>query len=584
VSTDLSDTLASDATGPGHRRRRIFIVYENHEQQVAQALQDLLKTWGFEAFFCRQEIRVLATSEGYRRELAENLANADLVILILSNGFQHSLYCQAEAGATVTLKKHQIHITIPPVDADDIKRISPVLEGWELIDGSMSAEVVRVLRNRLRGVFKDPGMLEAKNAETELHCGEAKKLLEALDDVIRTYKIEPPEQAQIGVWESLTDPRASASIVAHIRRAVADGEANIAVVGVSLKYSIHIITQAIKSLAAKGKMSWRGPLTIELVHVDDQSHILHTLKDDIDISSVLSYFRIGWEQTKADWEKKCKDVGIEVNVAAPVAIDYIPQQVGVRIKSLTAEWSVLYAGRCSFESAGAGTRLLVGEGEYFFYSSPARTPRGPKAIEVFDQYVRHYRSPQHNGATLVLNHNEWIARLESCLSNYQGLRELVLVSNTTTKFRQLIITALSRGLLVRVYSRDPELLSPRDATLVKSLEEELTEGIAKLGAPCPGRAELRYFHHTPTFRAAVIGEAVLGLQAYTIQGNAQTADPPSRPAGSHKRGESVAPSELRLIVTRHGEHFQELRKMVDLQCEGADPVPYAVLGNRQSLE
>jgi TIR domain len=301
MSTDLDDTLASDAAMPAHRRPRIFIVYENHEQYVAQALQDLLNTWGFDAFFCRQEIRVLATSEGYRQELAENLANADLVILILSNGFQHSPYCQAEAGATVTLKKHQIHITIPPVAADDIKRISPVLEGWELIDGSMPEEVARVLRNRLRGVFKDPGILEPKNAEIELNCGAAKKLRESLDDVIREYKIEPPEQAQIGVWESLTDPRASASIIAHIRRAIADGETNVAVVGVSLKYSIHIITQAINSLAAEGSTSWRGPLTIELVHVDDQSHILHTLKDDIDISSVLRYFRIGWEQTKADW-------------------------------------------------------------------------------------------------------------------------------------------------------------------------------------------------------------------------------------------------------------------------------------------
>jgi hypothetical protein len=291
---------------------------------------------------------------------------------------------------------------------------------------------------------------------------------------------------------------------------------------------------------------------------------------------------MGTDESRLDG--KCKDVGIEVNVAAPVAIDYIPQQVGVRIKSLTAEWSVLYAGRCSFESAGVGTRLLVGEGEYSFYSSPARTPRGPKAIEVFDQYVRHYLSPQHNGATLVLNHTDWIARLESCLSNYQGLRELVLISNTTTKFRQLIIPALTRGLLVRVYSRDPGLLPPREAAVVRLLEEELAEHVAKLGAPCPGRAELRYFHHTPTFRAAMIGEAVLGLQAYTIQGNAQAAATPSRSSGSQRRGESVTPSELRLIVTRHGEHFQELRKMVDLQCEGADPVPYAVLGNRQGQE
>lgn len=580
---------ATDAAGSEQRQPRIFIVYENHEQQLAQALQDLLLRWGFHAFFCRQEIRELAASEPYRRDLAAELVKADLVILILSNGFQHSQYCQAEAGATATYNKRQIQITIPPVDADQIKRISPVLEGWELIDGSKPDDFVRLLWNKLRGEFKDRHMLDPKDAEVDVNCAEGKALRESLADVIQAYRIEPPSHALIGVWDSLTDARTGRSIIAHMKRAVADGEANVAVIGVSLKYSINIISEAINSLVAAARTSSppRGPLTIELFHVDDQSHILHSLEDTIDIRSVLNYLRIGWDQTKADWEKKCNDIGITVNVADPVAIDYIPQQVGIRIKSVTAEWSVLYAGRCSFERAGAGTRLLVGEEEYFFYTSPARNVRGPKAIEVFDQYVTQYRSPRHNGATLVLDHNEWIARLESCLTNYQGLRELVIVSNTTQKLFPLIVPALSRGLVVKVYTCDPErpeLLTEHEAATVRSLKERLAKEISdRLGTQCPGRVELRYFHHAPTFRAAVIGDAVLGLQAYTAQENTQAAVAPDGSAGPQRRPiQTLAPSELRLIVTKHGEHFQRLRTMVNLQCQGADERPYAVLAKKAS--
>jgi hypothetical protein len=104
----------------------IFIVYSDYEHALAKALKGLLECWCFDAFFCRQEIRVLATSKSYRQDLAENLAKADLVILVLSNAFRQSQYCQAEAGATVTLDKPHIQIMIPPVSYPTIKQVSSV--------------------------------------------------------------------------------------------------------------------------------------------------------------------------------------------------------------------------------------------------------------------------------------------------------------------------------------------------------------------------------------------------------------------------------------------------------------------------
>lgn len=573
----MDDTLAA-AARPASSRPFIFIVYSDYENKLAEALKGLLESWGFDAFFCRQEIRELGTSQSYREDLAGHLAKADLVILLLSNGFLQSQYCQAEAGATVTFDKHHVQIMIPPVGYSTIKDVSPVLEGRQIIDGGQPLTVVDKLRSQLGAEFAHWALRGTTDPHAELVC--AAKLEAALDEAIARYRIEPPSRALIGFWNTLTD--ASDSIIGNIREAVATGATHIAVVGVSLKYSINILTRAIEGAAADAKASGQsqGPLTIELVHVDDQSHILHSLKDTIDIGNVLHYLRIGWPQRKAEWKAICDDAGIEINAEDPVAIDYIPQQVGIRISSLAADWSVLYAGSCSFDRRGQEVSLLVGEREYSYYSSRSTDLQATKAIAVFNQYFTQYCSPRHSGATLVLDHHDWIARLETCVSHYPNLDQLVLLSNTSQKLFQLVIPALQRGMTVKVYTSHPDLLSTREAALVESLEEALDEEIAtRLPAGWVGAVELRYCRNPPTFRAALIGDAVLGLQAYTINGNAYTA-PNGRQDDSQRRtSPPLIPTEMRLIVTRHGEHFQKLREMVDRQCAWADAEPYAVRRN-----
>jgi len=553
----------------------IFIVYSDYEHDLAAALKALLESWGFDAFFCRQEMRVLGTSRSYRQDLAENLAKADLVILLLSNAFRQSQYCQAEAGATVTLNKPHVQVMIPPVGYATIKDVSPVLEGWEIIDGGQPQTVVDKLRGQLAVKFADLGLPRTTDPHAEQTGAAA--LEAAIEAAIARYRVEPPSQALTGYWDTLT--KASDSIIATIREAVANGATDVAVVGVSLKFSINILSTAIEAAAADAIASGKpaGPLTIELVHVDDQSHILHSLKDNVDIGNVLHYLRVGWPERKAEWQATCQAAGIEVDIKEPVAIDYIPQQVGIRIRGLPADASVLYAGSCSFDRRGREVILLVGEREYAYYSSRSADARATKAIAVFNQYLAQYRSPRHSGATLVLDHTEWIKRLEECVTLYPDLDELVLVSNTSQKLFPLIIPALRRGLTVKAYTSPPDLLSPREAANVESLPEDIDAEIASWLPPgWAGAVELRHTTNLPTFRAALIGDAVLGLQAYTINGNAHAAAN-ARPDDAQRRLVTpLIPTELRLIVTRYGEHFQKLREMVDRQCGWADPEPYFV--------
>jgi hypothetical protein len=422
-------------------------------------------------------------------------------------------------------------------------------------------------------------MPEATDVQVLDECKDAARL--ALAALIESYSTVPPEAALTGIWGGLTDPGASRSIVAHIRRAVEEGETNVAVSGVSLRYSINVITEAINSLAygQGGTQSLKGPLNIELIHVDDQSHILRSLEDMIDISSIVDYFRVRWPDTKAEWEATGRAAGIEVRIKDPAAIDYIPQQVGVRIQSTEGQWSVLYAGTCSFLKADQSTRLLVGEREYAFYTSSSPNPyapatrnfRGPEAIEVFNQYVQHYGDPKHNGLSLVEDRYEWIQRLERCITDYQDIGELILVSNTCQKLFPLIVPALSRGIAVRAYTTHPDLLPPFEADQVRRLRQRLDqEKGRRLRKRDSGTAELLYLRHTPTFRAALIGEAVLGFESYVVPPSIEESTKGQPLTPTSLASETLAPSGLRLIVTRHSAHFETLREMLEAQCYDAD--------------
>lgn len=566
----------------------VFIVYANRDEKLAEALKQWLHSLGLRAFYCR-EVRDRGTSQSYRMELAEKLFGADLVLLVLSIEFANSSYCQAEAGATVTMGKRHIQLIIPPVTNQTIHDVSPVLEGFNVVDGGADADIVTRLQEALTAQLASDWLIDKELPPNGRSAEEA--VLSALRERIHAYAVEPTVQARIGVWEKLTDKSTRDSIKAHIARAVADGPTDLAIVGVSLKYSINIVTEAIRDLGLTPAGSSRGPLIVQLVHMDHQSGILHSLHDTPDIDSVREFLHERWPSTKREWKASGDVAGVHIEVREPVAIDYIPQQVGVRIESVAGNWSVLYAGRCSFDHAGATPRLLVGECEYLFYTSNSRSrqvDRGPQAIKIFNDYVRQYQQSRHNGATLVPDHYDWISRLESCVSSYHDIRELVLVSNTNQKLSELIVPALRRNIAVKLYTTHPNLLNEVDAVRVRDLEnildKEIFFDIDRNGNNrCTGKLELYHFYRPPTFRAAIIGESVIGLQAYMVRPSRPLTRPDSAAEAMPEfpAGLALVPTDMRLIATRSSQAFGRLDDMVRrfLVIAAADTKPYAVIEN-----
>jgi transcriptional regulator with XRE-family HTH domain len=569
----------------GRPVKRVFIVYAEYDQSLAQTLKDLLEAWGFSAFFCRQEIREVGAAQFYQQELSRLLADADLVLLVLSNAFRYSTYCQVETGAATIDGKPVLAIIIPPVGLRDISQVSPVIERHEPIDASSPDEFVRVLERKLAGEISPERMPEVSDIPRLNECKQAVR--SALASLIESYYTAPPTAALTGFWQALIDPAASRSIIAHIFRAIEDGETDVAIAGVSLKYSINILGEAIAGLKDSRDPTARpllGPLNIRLVHMDEQSHILHSLKDTKDIDTIVQYFRVRWADTKASWEAAGKRAGVKLNIADPVAIDYIPQQVGVRIHSVARRWSVLYAGTCSFTKAGNSTQLLVGEREYEFhtssipnpYSSATRNFSDP-AIEVFNQYIEHYSDLRNNGVALVLNNHEWLQRLERCVASYQDVHELIVVSNTCQKLLPLIALALNRGIAVRIYVAAPGLPSS-EASLVRDLPKRLKEEMKRrgLGRPDSGTPELLHLRHVPTFRAALIGDAVLGFEPYVVAPRIENPSP-AKISDSALAGDNLVPAGLRVIATKYSDHFEELRAMVREQYRDAESqgvIPY----------
>ncbi|MBX2822075.1 MAG: toll/interleukin-1 receptor domain-containing protein, partial [Rhodothermaceae bacterium] len=342
----------------------IFIVYQSNEEKLANQFNSLFESWGLESFYCRQENFRAAAVETYRKILREKLHEARLVVFLLSQEFRWSSYCQSEAGVAMTLKKQRIIITIPPVRPIDIREISPVLEGYNVITSELAFDT-NELRKAVEVALKDVSIPAKEKAEKELE----KKINYTFDDLKKAYSIRPSKRRFVDVWPSITDtdPEAPRSIVENIKLSILDEKievSDLALVGVSLKYSLNLITEALKELSSIPDIydtfkNRTKVLKITLVHMNAHSHILRSINDQVDVTNIQIKFREtqdkfeeSWPKKKELWQKYAQKCGFQLIASEPNEIDYIPPQLGICIDE-----RVLFSGRCAFEEAGIQTIL-----------------------------------------------------------------------------------------------------------------------------------------------------------------------------------------------------------------------------------
>lgn len=578
ISTRSASQIAEDL------ETLIFIVYESHEVALADALKQLFEHWRIGTFYCRQEIRGLAVSTPYRRFLADELSKARLVIPLLSPSFQWSPYCQAEAGACTTLNKPMIPVLIPPSTVDDVRRLSPVLEGLDAVVVAPGLshwgtdKLLKVLQSRNKTdkweANKFIDLLQSKilqalglelrglNPQDAEEARLRSSVEAALKWVIEDNLLSVPNRESLYIWPSIDDSTGSfgpASIVENIKRSLTNADlptTALRFVGVSLKFSLRLITVALNELAADHKKGLRTVsvnqdgskkiLQITLVHMGDQAHILHALHDQIDIENILTSFHEEWSTTLKDWGTACHEMGVDIEPPKGYCIDYIPPRIGIMIDN-----SILYAGRCSFPKKGeTAFHLRAGENEYFFYNRTS--VRGRREIDEFEEYLAVYRRPSFYGVTLVPDANRWIGELEHCVVRYPETETITLISQTCSKFEPLVKAALIRGLIANIYVQHPDShLAPDDAKAsIRSLPGRIRKMVQdRLDCASQGVANIYYYRHSPTYRAASIGKEILGVQMYISR---------STEVGT------VTAGELRLVLARHSSKYSEVhRELID---------------------
>jgi hypothetical protein len=569
----------------------IFIIYESNEFELAKALKELFEHWGLGTFFCRQEIRGLAISAPYRRFLADELSKARVAIPLLSPSFRWSPYCQAEAGACATLMKPMIAVIIPPSTLDDVREMSPVLEGFDvaIVSPTLPTWSFKTLVATLKAppnphkwqvaTFIDDlqskllqalGLtIQGQNADDAQETRLRRNVNEALDFIITTNHLTRPEKEALYIWPSIDDTAtppgnktkpslAPTSIIQNIKTSLLNPNiptTALDFVGVSLKFSLKLITAALQELAQDQRGGIRSvsvapdgkrkTLQITLVHMDDQAHILHALHDSLDIELILSSFQQQFTSIAENWCTACGEMGVELLPPQEFCIDYIPPRIGIMIDK-----SILYAGRCSFPQRGEEFHLRAGENEYFFYDQT--TSRGGREIEEFINYLAVYKRASFYGVTLVNEPKEWIRELEHCVLRYPNISDVTLISQTCYKFDPLLRTSITRGLTTSVYVQDPDSsgVTEESAAVIRTLPARIRRMIDDIPKGTPrGVANIYYYRHTPSYRAVSIGGHVLGIQMYIVR--------PPEP-GVVKAG------ELRLIVARHSAKYVQLhRELID---------------------
>jgi len=568
------------------RKPLIFIVYQNFEYTLAAALQTLLETWGYKAFQCRQDER---DGEAFRKELRENIRTSDLVLFLLSREFRWSPYCQAEAGTAMALEKPCIPILIPPATHKEIsEEIAPVLDGLQCISAT-DPEFISLLQARiaerlaksnesLKGLVSRLQQLQ----ETELsglaiHDVHKERQSQsgvesAIKSIEKKYRLSQPKKTISSIWPSLSDPDCRASVIGNIENSLKSSskKVNLTVLGVSLKYSLDLISTALEELhfESDGSALPRKTLLISLVHMDDQSHILHALGDVKDIKAIRTSFGASWPETKSKWKTYC---GESIDWAEPVLyrIDYIPPRVGILLE--TGDQSILYAGRCAFKQVGLGLPIFnldVGENEYLFYrkdkSTKAEDPNY-KAVEEFRASFNAYKEIQYNSGVMpIWESDSWIGELRECIDDLKGPAEVTFISGTATKFEKLIIKALEKGATVHTYVCDPGT-KPKQA---RDLHERLRRQKGKLA----DAVRQHRYQHPATFRAVVIKDTVIGLQTYVKADGSKGAVG----RGPTPDSEPALKIPLCLIVKPCFENFEELQKQI-LSFAKDDPLAGEVL-------
>lgn len=562
-----------------HRLRKplVFIVYQGAEVKLAESIKNLIEAWGYRGFYCRQDNR---DAKSYRAELRGKLCRADLVLLLLSREFQWSPYCQAEAGTTMALEKPFIPILVPPATQAEVVNIATVLEGSQFLSAqdnhfvpTLKEAMVRELstsRFKLKKLLVrlesmatvDLAPPQISNHTIENDC--RVRVAHALEHIATQYRLSRPPRILSSVWPNLDDEGCKASIVGNIIHSLRNrhGTTSLAFVGVSLKYSLTLIRRALEDPSLIG-LNTAPPvnkkLSIQLVHMDDQSHILHALRDTRDIDYIRLNFGIEWEFIHRKWTELCKAAGIELLPPELCRIDYIPSRVGILIDD-----DYLFAGRCVFKPVGAGAfpvfHLDVGELEYQFFKGGDRG-RNDKAIEEFVGFLKAYRNAKNNtGVAPVWESGEWLDRLSQCLEAYKGTEAVTFISASATKFESMILHLLERmsttpcpQAKVVVYVHDSGSAGLRK----KDLKSRIARNLGR--SPSADECAVLSYKHPATFRAIVIGNVMIGLQSYI------NAD------GSIPGGTKKIP--VGLIFTRCYEHFAQLQQSLVTFAGGGVAAP-----------
>jgi TIR domain len=564
----------------------IFIVYTESELNLAKALKALFEGWGCEAFFDQQDERVHAD---FRDDLRDKIFKCDVVVFLLSREFRWSAYCQSEAGWTMALGKPFIPIIVSPATLEDVNRgdIAPVLSKLHCIStgdpdfltrlqGSVQSalnqkkqkltELLAKLHEHEGAEWRAPNVFnDTKGAELR------EKVAIALKNIEENYRLYQPKQTESRSWPSLTDDDCKESIVGVICKSLEDRtkETVLIVVGVSLKYSLGLITNAIVGFITNAPERTSGPpaggasirkkLKITLVHMDSEAHILHAMGDEKDIGAIRENFDdVNWARIYETWKELCASVSIELEEPIRHQIDYIPPRVGILIDD-----KFLYAGRCSLRPLGnyelplslvhsnsppppgvnIKFNLDVGENEYLFYRrDDAKTKKDDtfRAMREFKGSVLAYRLPKFNaGMRPLWESDDWLRELNRYIDGCTDADTVVFISATSQRFAQSIRKARKVGATVEIYlhSSDPGSMA------IPNLKTRLG-----IGDDMDDRIRIFGYQHSPTFRAVIIGDLAIGIQPYT------SADLNSRAADMTQK------LPLCLIITRRLNRFADLKK------------------------
>lgn len=220
IDDNIEFVTKKSQTQPTISQKRIFISHASKDKEIVGKFVDLIILLGMGleskiiAYTSREETGVIP-GESIPKFIQNNIACADIILLMLSDNYKNSEVCLNEMGAAWALNKHIIQILLPNTSFDKLGWLESLNKAIKIDCNDSMDSLCEVLSNKLNFKIK-PSVWNRNKAEFIKYCTSQSTTHQQLIISPTSKEIEDNETEELGFIDYRERIENDAKIVTQI--------------------------------------------------------------------------------------------------------------------------------------------------------------------------------------------------------------------------------------------------------------------------------------------------------------------------------------------------------------------------------